>query len=384
MERTDIMPKRKKHPRLPNGYGSIRYLGKSRKNPYAVHPPADIDGNRPPALCYVDDWMKGFIILTSYKAGTYTPGMEATLELPDSPDSLDSLAEKIMADYNRVKGIEPEEPEKTFSDVYKAFYADKYADGHKYSSSAVRSTQAAYRHCETLYSRDFRSLCTKDLQDNLDACNLKHASLELIKTLYKQMYNYAESQGWCDKDYSQFVKIKKNDDDEHGVPVADADLKVLWDNKADETAEMLLIMCYSGWRISEYKDMEVNLEEKYFFGGIKTDAGKNRTVPIHSAIYPLVECRLKRDGQLLSCSTGEFRKRMGILLDKLNLQHTPKHTPHDCRHTFSKLCEHFEVKENDRKRMLGHSFKDDITNKVYGHRDLEDLRREIEKIQVDL
>ena len=51
------MPKRKKHPRLPNGYGSIRYLGKSRKNPYAVHPPADIDGNRPPALCYVDDWM---------------------------------------------------------------------------------------------------------------------------------------------------------------------------------------------------------------------------------------------------------------------------------------------------------------------------------------
>ena len=69
------MPKRKKHPRLPNGYGSIRYLGKSRKNPYAVHPPADIDGNRPPALCYVDDWMKGFIILTSYKAGTYTPGM---------------------------------------------------------------------------------------------------------------------------------------------------------------------------------------------------------------------------------------------------------------------------------------------------------------------
>ena len=61
-----------------------------------------------------------------------------------------------------------------------------------------------------------------------------------------------------------------------------------------------------------------------------------------------------------------------------------KRQPHDCRHTFSKLCEHFEVKENDRKRMLGHSFKDDITNKIYGHRDLEDLRREIEKIQVNL
>lgn len=54
------MPTRSKHPRLPNGYGSIRYLGKKRKNPYAVHPPADIDGNRPQALCYVDTWMKEF------------------------------------------------------------------------------------------------------------------------------------------------------------------------------------------------------------------------------------------------------------------------------------------------------------------------------------
>lgn len=30
--------------------------------------------------------------------------------------------------------------------------------------------------------------------------------------------------------------------------------------------------------------------------------------------------------------------------------------------------------ENDRKRMLGHSFGGDITNKVYGHRTLKELR----------
>ena len=39
----------------------------------------------------------------------------------------------------------------------------------------------------------------------------------------------------------------------------------------------------------------------------------------------------------------------------------------------------YEVKENDRKRMLGHKFMD-VTNEVYGHRALEDLRKEIEKI----
>ena len=78
------MPKkRKKHPKLPNGFGSIRYLGKNRHNCYAVHPPAKIDqlGNvvRSPAICYVDDWIKGFTILTAYKAGTYQPGMERDL-----------------------------------------------------------------------------------------------------------------------------------------------------------------------------------------------------------------------------------------------------------------------------------------------------------------
>ena len=59
-----------------------------------------------------------------------------------------------------------------------------------------------------------------------------------------------------------------------------------------------------------------------------------------------------------------------------------KHTPHDCRHTFSALCEKYEVQENDRKRMLGHSFGNDITNKTYGHRNLEDLRTEICKIKI--
>ena len=32
--------------------------------------------------------------------------------------------------------------------------------------------------------------------------------------------------------------------------------------------------------------------------------------------------------------------------------------------------------------MLGHSFGSDITNRIYGHRTLEDLRVEIEKIKI--
>jgi len=59
-----------------------------------------------------------------------------------------------------------------------------------------------------------------------------------------------------------------------------------------------------------------------------------------------------------------------------------KHTPHGARHTFSMLCERYNVNENDRKRLLGHSFGNDITNKIYGHRSMDELRTEIEKIEV--
>lgn len=50
---------------------------------------------------------------------------------------------------------------------------------------------------------------------------------------------------------------------------------------------------------------------------------------------------------------------------------------------FSRLFEKYKVMENDRKRMLGHKIGD-VTNDTYGHRTLEDLRNEIEKIEMDL
>lgn len=87
---------------------------------------------------------------------------------------------------------------------------------------------------------------------------------------------------------------------------------------------------------------------------------------------------MKKYGQLLG-RIASFRESMYDTLESLGIT---KHTPHDCRHTFSRLCEKYGVNENDRKRMLGHSFGSDITNRIYGHRTLEDLRVEIEKIKI--
>ena len=131
-------------------------------------------------------------------------------------------------------------------------------------------------------------------------------------------------------------------------------------------------------RSSAYKTIFIDFDAAYFKGGVKTSSSKERIVPIHSAIHTLVKRRMEREQCLLD-SDQTFRKRMNKLLKRL---HMPNHTPHDCRHTFSRLCEKFQVNENDRKRLMGHSFGKDITNSVYGHRELDDLRKEIEKIIV--
>lgn len=381
------MPKRKKHPKLPNGYGSIKYLGKNRRNPYAVHPPVTDYTDEgvpiiPKALCYVDDWMKGFIILTSYKAGTYTKGDERDIILPIDQKSLEIIAQRLLADYNKAQGIveEKREPEKTFAEVYKEFWKYKFENekGKKLSESSKLSIQAAFKNAKALHDRPFRELRHDDLQSVVDNCPLKHSSLELIVHLFRQMYAYADIYELCDKDYSAHIKINKEDDDESGVPFTDNDLKILWNNKGDEIVEFILIMCYSGFRIRAYKNLEINLKDTYLKGGIKTKASKDRIVPIHSAILPLVKRRLKA-GSIFPSTYSSFLKDMSNKLSELGIE---KHTPHDCRHTFSALCEKYGVNENDRKRMMGHSFGNDITNAKYGHRTIEDLREEIEKIKV--
>ena len=384
------MAKRKKYPKLPNSFGSIRYLGKGRRNCYAVHPPATIDATgkaiRPPAICYVDDYLKGFAVLTAYKAGTYKPGMEKELEIAPTTDT-DALVSRILSDYNTFKGTEEKHPEThklTFSEVYEQFYAWKFPDGTKASYSSMESYKTAYSNCKTLRNRTFEDLKAPDLQDVIDKCALKKQSKAIILTLFKQMYKYAIYSEIVSENKALYVKVNANDDTEHGTPFSDEELQILWNNTDDPEVQLILIMCYSGWRIGEVLKLTTNLEERYFQGGIKTAAGKDRIVPIHPSIYEFAKNKvLTQNGKLCIYSQTQHRNALFYpTLERLKITGNPKHTPHDCRHTFSTLCEKYGVRENDRKRMLGHSFGNDVTNAVYGHRTLEELRTEIEKIKV--
>lgn len=353
---------RKKRLKMPNGFGSIKMLGKNRRNPYGVYPPAERDENgklfTPKAIGYAETWEEAYELLTVYN-------MEKK--------------GKIRTTTGTFIDRSP-----TFAEVFEDFYKEKYVTNKSktFSEQSKRSTKSAFKNCSVLHDMQVGQIKYKDLQDVLNNCTLQHASQELIASLFRQMYTYMLKYDIVDTDYSAHVTIPIPDDDEQGEPFTYEELNILWKNRNDEVVQMILIMCYSGFRISAYKNMEINLTKKYFKGGVKTKSSKKRTVPIHPLIYDYV---CNRDiNNLLGCSDQTFRNKMYKKLESLGIGYTAdgkKHTPHDCRHTFSTLCEHFKVEENDRKRLLGHSFGSDITNKIYGHRTLAELRKEIEKIK---
>ena len=381
--------RRKKYPKMPNGYGSISYLGSGRRNPYAVYPPATEyysstgQMKHPKALCYVSDWNVGFAVLTAYKAGTYVEGMEKELnEMSLDGTNVSDLAQKLLADYSLVTRAEKkvENTCPTFAEVYEKFYDWKFNGKKKYSQSSMDSSRAAFKNCSTVHKKLIKEIKYEELQDIIDTSTLKHSSLELIHSCLKQTFKFAVAHGYVDYNPTILLKINIDDDDEHGVPFTEMDLRKLWKNQEDKTVEILLIMIYSGYRIGELSVIDVDLKKKCFTGGLKTKSSKERIVPIHSSIFPIVKRRMNEYGRLMERQAQTFRKDTNNVLEKLGIE---RHTPHDCRHTFSALCEKYNVNENDRKRMLGHSFGADITNSVYGHRTIDELRYEIEKIKIN-
>ena len=380
------MAKRKRHQRLPSGWGSIRYLGKGRRNPYAVHPPATEQDPetgqyiRPAALCYVDDWYVGFAVLNAYRAGTYHPGDELAFRdaMGEDIGGSDKLVQRILADAGKKKA----EKLPTFAEVYEQWREWKCGPNapKKLSESQRAKFVTAYKNLAPIHDREFAKLTIDSLQAviNSRVDDLGKSSLDIMKGLLNQIYNWAESRNMVEKNLARHVVIPASaKEDEHGIPLSEDDIRLLWAHHDDPDCELALCLCYSGHRIGEYEEVDVDLDGGCFRGGLKTEAGKNREVPIHPAIRKLVEARIARYGKLLAFESNYHGNRISKALLSIGIE--PRHTAHDCRHTFSMLCERYGVPENDRKRLMGHAFGD-VTNAVYGHRSLDDLRKSIRLI----
>ena len=226
-----------------------------------------------------------------------------------------------------------------------------------------------------------------------------------IKTLFNQMLDYAVEYELVDRNYSRTFKLTDDTIKEiqtvkkEHIPFSDDEMALLWKNLGHKYGiEFMIIQCYSGWRPQELGLIEladVDLSNWTFKGGIKTDAGENRVVPIHPRIRDLVSKSYEEADQLGSkylfnytdedrrgkntkLTYNRYSKIFNRIRDELKLN--PDHRPHDGRKHFVTKCKDDKVDEYAIKYMVGHKISD-ITEKVYTAREFEWLRTEIEKIK---
>lgn len=351
---------RKARKRRPNGSGTVVKLSGKRRNPFQVRVNTRITADGYPAYDVI---------------GCYPDRVSAGIAL---------------AEYNKAP-YDPNGRRKLFSEVFASWYQWKYktaldAPGAKTSSQNCMT--AAYRKCPSLHSMPMWDIRAQDMQAILDRDDLSHAMLEHVRNLFRQMYKYAVQYELVAKDYSQYTRITKEDDDAQGVPFTGEELRMLWEHKDDPFVDTVLIYCYSGFRINELARMpleSIDLEEETFTGGLKNRYSRNRTVPIHSAICEMVRRRLDPRFKSLIYHDGsrtiselKYRECFRGALQACGIR--TEHTPHDCRHTFNMLLDSAGVDRVARYKLMGHKGQD-INENVYTHKDLGQLREAVEAIK---
>lgn len=372
-----------KRRRLPNGFGDICEIKNRRlRKPFR-------------AMVTVGRTPEGKLIRKPLKPdayfATYNEAYEALVEYNKNPYDLDDSI--------------------TIEELYER-WSDQYFKTLK-SQSSARTIRSAWSYCSSVAKMrvtDLRARHIKGCMDSgykLDGGEKVFPSAGTkarMKSMFNLMLDYAVEYELVDRNYARTFNISDDIIDEKEsskrghMPFTDKEIEILWNNvDTTQYVDVILIQCYSGWRPQELgllKLENVDLKNWTFTGGMKTEAGTNRVVPIHPRIRHLVVQKYKEAQELgseylincvdtrthrssLTFTYDKYQKRFVKIRDELKLN--PQHRAHDGRVHFVTMAKKYKVDEYAIKRIVGHSITD-ITEKVYTKRDLEWLETEIKKI----
>ena len=151
-------------------------------------------------------------------------------------------------------------------------------------------------------------------------------------------------------------------------------------------AGSVLLLVYTGFRISEFLALTPDSwhpQEQYLQGGTKTDAGKNRIVPVHSRVLPYLLSWLGMGGERIICKEDGSRYLREhfvktVFNPAVEAVGIPEATPHWCRHTAASRLRVAGADALAVRRILGHA--DGSITDHYTHVDAAFLLRELSKV----
>lgn len=330
---------------IPNGYGSVIKMSGKRRRPFAVR----ITVGRK------DDGRQIYKFL-SYHASK-ADAIIALAEYNKTPYDLDA---------NNI----------TLAELYGRYAGDGSIQN---SPSLEKLNKTCFNHSKALHNIVFKNLRKAHFQGVIDDLETPTAKAN-VASFFRKLSKYALENDIVHKDYAQFVVTPTKNRKTDKTPFVRDEVDLLWDNLGNVNAEIMLMLCYSGMRIMELLTLQksqINLAENYIITGSKSEAGKDRYIPIHPRIKPLFEKHIQNKTEWVivnSFGTKPIRydsfhaKRWSKLKAKLGFR--DELTIHSTRHFFvSELHRHGADKIAVQK-IVGHKGQD-VTDNTYTHIDKE-------------
>lgn len=328
----------------PNGYGTVTRLSGKRRKPWIVK--EGTSGKQKP-IGYAATREEALIMLAQY-----------------NNDPWDIKTDKI-----------------TLKELYELWLEKRAVKLSKSNRSSLRS---AYKHCSKLEKMKYKQIRSYQMQDCIDNCGCGYSTQGAIKNLWGHLDRFALELDIVSKCYSELLTSDPIPETSKQI-FTDEEVSRLWENQNLPWTDSILFFLYTGLRITEMTELKteaVNIENWTFTGGIKTEAGKNRLIPIHSKIQGIVQKRFEqsKSGYLFEyngkkLNQTQYRVFWSDLMRKLEMNHTP----HECRHTFRSRLDSAGANKVCIDRLMGHKSKG-TGERVYTHKNIEELRMNIELI----
>lgn len=212
-------------------------------------------------------------------------------------------------------------------------------------------------------------------------CNgLGYSALHKVKCLLTTLYTFAMKEDIVNKNYATFIELPEKEETT-ATRFTEVQLELIKQNVGKVPyMDYIYIMCYVNFRVSEFLELTPDRYKvtdsgiHYFIGGKKTDAGKDRIVPIHPKIQNLVQNCIENAGETIFCRThSDFGKAMNKdyflkycfrpALQTIGLG--DEYTPHSCRRTFSTRMSAAGARQEDIIALMGHTdYKVDIDHYI--------------------
>lgn len=378
------MARKTRFGRRPNNTGTVVKLSGKRRTPFCARVMSDerdIITGKKKQICIgtfaTREEALNALSLYSLKKSNSISSEEARNIAPSLFDEIQKKTQKRIP---------------TFREIYDILYEEEIS---KLSKSARDGYSSWIKKFEPLHNRAINTISLADLQSFFDNTKYGNGLQVHMKVLCSKIFKYAVIHQHIkrDDDYTSYIKVAEYKESEKHYPFTIEEIKKIKGLDTSE-AHIMLIYIYTGCRVSELIKIDrnnIHIDEycnddgsemyiSYIVTGSKTEAGKNRVIPIHDDIKQYVIDELLRDGKRLidSCYGNIANKSV---LPKINDALGAKHTMHDTRKTFATLCQMNHIDIYVRKKVLGHKMND-ITFDVYTNESKNILYKEINKIKL--